>query len=359
MHKNIPLSKEMVSVPVVLKVFLAVAIGVVASCLLWYNIQLSPVVGGNTTSPIKIKIKAGSTPKEIAEDLESHEIIRNATAFKVYLKLSGKANSLKAGTYSLFPTEKTSQIVKRLVDGRVEAFRITFYPGATLKDNSARLKSKKQDVTTVLRRAGYADSEISEAMAASYDGPVFAGKPANADLEGYIFGETYQFNEGVSVKKIFQRAFDELYSKIEKNDLITKFKNRGLSLYEGLTLASIIQREEGSEIDQKKIAQVFYNRLERGMNLGSDPTYQYAADKLGVERDTALDSPYNTRRYGGLPPGPIGSPGLSALLAVAEPTPSDYLYFLSGDDDITYFATDEYGHNINIASHCLVKCSIP
>jgi UPF0755 protein len=107
-----------------------------------------------------------------------------------------------------------------------------------------------------------------------------------------------------------------------------------------------------------QIAQVFYLRLAQSMPLGSDVTYQYIADRTGVARDPDLDSPYNTRRYAGLPPGPIATPGLKALLAVANPAQTDYLYFLSGDDDITYFGRTFQEHEANIKNHCQEKCQI-
>lgn len=93
--------------------------------------------------------------------------------------------------------------------------------------------------------------------------------------------------------------------------------------------------------------------------LGSDVTYHYVADKLGVERNYLLDSPYNTRINTGLPPGPIAVPGLSALNAVADPQKTDYLFFLSGYDDVTYFGKTEADHNNNIRNHCQQKCLLP
>ena len=144
---------------------------------------------------------------------------------------------------------------------------------------------------------------------------------------------------------------------LEQNQLQEAFAEQGLSLYEGITLASIIQREAIGG-DEPQIAQVFYSRLSIGMELGSDVTYQYIADKTGVARDVNLDSPYNTRRYVGLPPGPIASPGVDALLATANPAEGDYLYFLSGDDDVTYFARTLEEHETNIREHCQQKCQI-
>jgi len=336
-------------------VLIAVIIGVAASGIIWYNVNLTSV--GNDSSLLKkITIDLNSTPAQIGKQLEDESIIRSATAFDIYLRLSGKRDILKAGTYLLSPAETTQQIVEHFVDGTVDTFNITFYPGATLIDKSD--KQKKYDVTTALKNTGfYTDSEISAALSDTYESPLFVGKPAGTDLEGYIYGETYNFNVGVTVGDILQRTFDEFYAKIEDNNLIDSFSSHNLNLYQGITLASIVQREVNNPEDQKKAAQVFYSRLDLGMNLGSDVTYQYIADKTGVARDFNLDSPYNTRRYPGLPPGPIATPGLSALLAVAQPAEGDYLYFLSGDDGVTYFARTNAEHEANVLDHCKENCS--
>ena len=122
-------------------------------------------------------------------------------------------------------------------------------------------------------------------------------------------------------------------------------------------MASIIQREVSNPEDQRIVAQVFYRRLAEGMRLESDVTYQYICDKLGVPRDVKYDSPYNTRLYAGLPIGPISNPGRSALLAVASPADTNYLYFLSGDNDITYFAYTNEEHEQNRENYCAIKCA--
>jgi len=255
----------------------------------------------------------------------------------------------------LSPAESTAQIVEHLVKGSVDQFSITFYPGATLVDNSS--STKKYDVTTVLKKAGYSDQQISAAFKKTYTSPLFIGKPASADLEGYVYGETYKFNTGATVEDILQATFAEYYQVVQDSHLIDAFTKHGLTLYQGITLASIIQREASGVADQKQVAQVFYSRLKIGMQLGSDVTYQYIADKTGVARDPNLNSPYNTRRFAGLPPGPIATPGLGALIAVAQPADGDYLFFLSGDDDVTYFAKTSAEHEANIVNHCKVKCS--
>ena len=331
------------------------------SVFTWYNIQLSPI-GNDKNEFKKITIVEKSTSGQISKQLQEQKIIRSSLVFDIYVRLSGKGSSLQAGTYRLSPANSIPEIIDHFTKGSVDQFKITFYPGATLVDNTNKPEKNKQDVTSVLKKAGYSDLEIITALKENYDSPndkiLFTGRPSGADLEGYIYGDTYSISDGATVKEIFQRTFDKFYTVVMNNNLIADFASHDLSLYQGITLASIVQREANSK-DQKQVAQVFYSRLAIGMKLGSDVTYQYITDKLGVPRDVNYDSPYNTRRFAGLPPGPIAAPGLSALMAVAKPASGDYLYFLSGDDNVTYFASTNAEHEANIVNHCKVKCSTP
>jgi UPF0755 protein len=333
---------------------LSLGIILAAAGWVWYQIQLSPVNASNTDK-VQVEVAPSSTPAAIAALLKDKGVIRSDTAFLWYTRLGGTQNKLQAGPYRLSPSESTADIVSHLVNGSFDTFTITFFPGATLVDKVSKPEDRR-DVTTVLEKAGYSDQEISAALNKQYDHPLFQDKPASADLEGYVFGETYQFNSGATVEDILKRTFDEFYKYVVQENLVDAYKQHGLTLYQGITLASIVQRESGGD-DKAQIAQVFYSRLAMNMALGSDVTYQYIADKTGVPRDPNLDSPYNTRRYVGLPPGPIAVPGLSALKAVASPAAGDYLYFLSGDDHVTYFAHTLAEHQANIANHCKVKCA--
>lgn len=328
-------------------IVVAVVALLVGGGLLWYNVQLSPADTANQDKKL-VTIVSGTTPDEIGKQLKDEGLIRDRTVFMWYTRIQGVQNLLQAGTYRLSPSESTPKIVEHLTSGKVDTFNIRFLPGATLADNRKTLLG-----------AGYSATEVDEALAASYNSPLFDGKPASADLEGYIYGETYTFGTDTSVKAILEHVFDHYYGVVKDNNLVAQYKAQNLSLYEGITLASIVQREAspGGE-DMPQIAQVFYSRLALGMPLGSDVTYQYIADKTGVPHDPNLNSPYNTRRFAGLPPGPIATPGKKALLAVASPAKGDYLYFLSGDDDVTYFARTLNEHEANIANHCKEKCKI-
>jgi UPF0755 protein len=331
---------------IVVTVLLVLIIGALAATATWYVKMLDPV-DPSSSEEVLFELKTGESSRTIAERLENEKLIKNARAFLIYLMLTGNTSNLVSGSYVLKASWSVSEIVDLISDGKVSSFEVTFLPGGTLSD-----------ARNVLLALGYSAADVDAALTKNYDHLALKSKPESADLEGYIFGDTYKFDYGATAEDIIKRCLDEFYKVIRDEDLTAKYQGLGLSLYEGITLASIVQREVFDPADQKQVAQVFYKRLAEDMMLGSDVTYQYAAGKLGVERDVNLDSPYNTRRYKGLPPGPIAAPGVSALLAVAAPADGDYLYFLSGDDDKTYFARTLYEHEQNIINYCQVKCSI-
>lgn len=347
-----PLSIQQVKKPrrkkivVALLILFGIGVAVIVSVGAWYYQQLQPVSDSVTASSKKVTIAPGSGVQTIAESLKREGLIRSDVAFDWYLRLNRGA-PLQAGSYALSTNMTVPEVVTALRNGKTETLTVTFLPGATVADN------KK-----VLKTAGFSDETINAAFAKQYDHPVFQSKPASADLEGYIYGETYQFPADVTVETILRRTFDELYRVVQQEKLVEAYTAEDLSLYQGIILASIIQREVPTAGDQKQVAQVFLSRMKEEMNLGSDVTYQYIADKTGVPRDPSLDSPYNTRRYSGLPPGPIAAPGKSALLSVAHPAQGNYLFFLSGDDDKTYFARTQAEHEKNIVDHCKMKCQI-
>jgi UPF0755 protein len=326
---------------------IGVIIALVASALVWYKLALRPA-NAQDTSQVRVTIPDGMSPSSIGQMLEEKKLIRSKYAFDIYTRLSGDRSKLQAGTYSISASESLQSVVSDLVSGKVDKLTVTFLPGATVADNKE-----------VLKKAGYSDAAIDAAFSKQYDHPLFASKPAGADLEGYIYGDTYAFNSDATVEQILTRTFDEYYHVIQDNKLVDGFQKQGLNLYQGITLASIIQKEVSGTSDERQVAQIFLKRLQIGMPLGSDVTYHYAAKKLGVTPSPTLNSPYNTRINTGLPPGPISTPGLTALQAVANPTPGDYLFFLSGDDGKTYFAKTDQEHQANIDQHCKIKCSIP
>lgn len=216
-----------------------------------------------------------------------------------------------------------------------------------------------------LIEVGYTPTEVDEAFATNYDFAFLQGRPEGATLEGYLFGETHQFYKTDSVKDILTKYLEGMEHVISENNLEQRYANKGLSLYEGITLASVVQKES-PDTEMPTVAQVFLSRLAYGIPLGSDVTVSYALDTVDPDRQTytdnqaalSVDSCYNTRLHAGLPCGPISNPGLAALLAVAEPTDTAYLYFLTGDDGLMYYSYTEAEHIQNTAAHCQNLCNV-
>ncbi len=317
-----------------------------------------------------IEISAGESVKQIANNLKQADLIRNPLAFELYARINNLHAKLKTGKYSFRKTMSARAIAKQLVNGVVssDVFNLTILPGTNLLGD----KGKSQTgIIHQFRTLGYSEEEINQALTKHYDNPVLKGLyadetklsnpeiPVKLALEGYLYGETYQFYNHEKLENVITTILNQFNDVVVSNQLEEKFKARGLSLREGIILASIIQKEARTE-DMPGVSMVFQNRLKQGIALGSDVTATYAADITGIDRTNAtnadilaVNSLYNTRKFPGLPPGPIAVPSKAALLAVAEPDSSkaSMLYFLTGDDGLMYYSSTDAEHNQKIRDH--------
>ena len=324
-----------------------------------------------------IEISAGESVKEIANNLKQADLIRNPFAFELYARINNLHAKLKTGKYSFRKTMSARAIAKQLVNGVVssDVFNLTILPGTNLLGD----KGKSQTgIIHQFRTLGYSEEEINQALTKHYDNPVLKGLyadetklsnpeiPAKLALEGYLYGETYQFYNHEKLENVITTILNQFNDVVVSNQLEEKFKARGLTLREGIILASIIQKEARTE-DMPGVSMVFQNRLKQGIALGSDVTATYAADITGIDRANAtnadilaVNSLYNTRKFPGLPPGPIAVPSKAALLAVAEPDSSkaSMLYFLTGDDGLMYYSSTDAEHNQKIRDHCQKLCKV-
>ncbi len=313
-------------------------------------------------TPIEFTIESGANINLVALSLKNAGLIRNSLVFQIYYRLFHNDSPIKAGDYELNKTMSPAEIVEIITSGRGRGnvFSFTILPGETLRE----IKQK-------LIQLGYDEAEVDAAFTTAYTGKydwIFEGRPDGASLEGYLFGDTYEFYKNTAATKVVERMLEEMATTLEKGNFKAKFAEHGLNLYQGITLASIVQKEANTPADQAMVAQIFLNRLAQGMSLGSDVTTIYAVDLVDPNRETytdnaaalAIDSPYNTRLYPGLPYGPISNPGLSALTSVATPdsAAANYLFFLTGDDGMMYYSDTEEGHNRNIHEHCQTLCNV-
>jgi UPF0755 protein len=324
----------------------------VAACIAWYLWALTPR-DSTRTQQVRFTIYSGDSSSTIASELESRNLIRSALAFRIYAELTGSKSKLQAGGFALSPSQSVEEITRHIVKGDTDEVNIIILPGFTLN------QELDPEIRNSLAWQGFSQEEIKNALNASYVHPLFADKPDGTTLEGYIFPETYRINSSDSLTVLFKQSFDEIYGRLQKDNMIEKFKAQGLNLYQAFTLASIVQKEVSNPADQRQVAQVFLKRLHEGVVLGSDVTFIYAANQAGVKPSVNMDSPYNTRKYPGLPPGPIANMNYSALQAVADPAPGDYMYFVAGDgadEGKTFFARTEQEHQANVAAHCHTLC---
>ncbi|MBR3269735.1 endolytic transglycosylase MltG [Candidatus Saccharibacteria bacterium] len=250
--------------------------------------------------------------------------------------------------------ERRKEYARIEAEMKAEVFDFTVKPGETIFD-----------IKKHLVEAGYSIEEVNKAFDAEYDFAFLKGRPAGATLEGYLYGETYEFYKGVPVEDIVTKYLEKMGEVIAENNLEARYAAHGLSLFEGITLASVVQKESPAG-EHATVAQVFMTRLAYGIPMGSDVTVTYALNVVDPDRTTykdnqaalKIDSCYNTRLHGGLPCGPISNPSLASLLAVADPADSSYLYFLTGDDGLMYYSYTEAEHNQNAYLHCQNLCNI-
>ena len=326
---------------------LLICTGIVA---IWWTNSLRPV-DVNDTKTRQFIVEKGSTTDQVATALQKAGFIRNALVFKIYARLNDIV--IQAGTHFLSPSYSTPEIAEKLTGATADEIEIQIPPGLTLKQ-----------LRTAWKKYGYSDAEIDTAYSAEYDSSLFVGRPDSLPianrLEGYIYPDTYRIYSGDRLEIVIAKALDQFELVAAQNDLLAQFAAHKLTFYQGVTLASIVVKEVSNTEDQKTVAGVFYNRLRDGTVLGSDVTYHYAFASGYCQEDLpSCGSVYNTRRFSGLPPGPIANVSLTALIAVANPTQTDFYYFVSGDGadaGKTFFSKTESEHEANIRAHCHKLC---
>lgn len=319
-------------------------IGGVVGSRVWYDQNLKPLT--TESRIVTVEIPVGSSLDEIAEMLKKAELIRNTLVFKTYVRTNEFADLLKAGVYDLDSSMSVREIVQVLVNGDEANELFTIPPGLRLDQVRARFI-----------KAGYSEAETDAALEPTqYENHLaLVSKPAGASLEGYLYPESFYRTSSTSAKSIVELSLNEMGKRLNA-EMIASIEAQGISVRDAIIIASIIEEEVHLAEDRRVVAQIFLKRIREGIQLGSDVTYEYAAAITGQEAWPGLDHPYNTRLYAGLPPGPIANFDETALQAVANPTDTDYLFFLSGDDDKTYYGKTLEEHDRNIVEHCQVKC---
>src|SRR5713101_4422408 len=292
-----------------------------------------------------VEVPAHKGVIEMAEILDDAGVIRSRVGFVLLTLARGSFRSLKAGEYQIPQGTNTVKVLELLEGGKVLQHLVTFQEGSSLGELARQLETERltpaEDILRVAKDAVFLKTLDIQADS----------------VEGYLFPDTYQFVKGMTAEEILARMVARLREKIAA-EILAEARQREMTIHQLLTLASIIEKEAVESSEMPLISAVFWNRLKRDMPLQADPTVQYAVgkDRKRLTReDLQVDSPYNTYRRQGLPPGPIASPGRAAIAAAVRPARVNYLYFVALDDRFHTFSTNLADHNAAVARYRLAR----
>jgi UPF0755 protein len=318
---------------------LAAGVAAVAGRSVWT--QMHEPYKGYEAAEQYVTIPPGAGAGDIRKRLLDAGLVRDEFTLRAALRWTGAARALKAGEYRFDRAMSAVEVVDKLARGDIYTRRITFPEGLTI-DEMAKLYE--------MREFGRASDFIMAAQNASLIRDL---DPAAPDLEGYLFPDTYALPRDWSAERLIGVMVDR-FKTTYRQDLRDKAQAQGLTTRQVVALASLVEKETAKDEERPLVAAVYRNRMRIGMGMQADPTVVYALQKAGrydgnIRReDLAFDSPYNTYKYGGLPPGPIAAPGRGSLEASLNPADVDYLYFVSRNDGSHVFATTLEEHNANV-----------
>ncbi|MFC5532000.1 endolytic transglycosylase MltG [Cohnella yongneupensis] len=329
---------------------IVMSVGAGALFYLWNGLR-PPAAG----EPIEVTITPGMRAQKIAELLEENGLIRNAFLFSGWMKLKDEGSRFQAGVYRLTPGMTREEIVAKFDAGEIVAaatIKFTIPEGFTVQQIAARLADAgASDKTKFLDAAK---------QPALWTGSVWTSTlPSDGSLryplEGYLFPDTYEFKRGATEAEIINRMLAELDRKLDQlpEDWQTTLEERGLTVHQLLTIASLIEREVVVDEERPIVSSVIQNRLRKKMPLQIDATIQYLLDKQKerlLQEDLKVVSPYNTYLNAGLPPGPIATPSYKSIEAALYPDKTDYLYYVTKKDgsNTHLFAVTYKQHQKNI-----------
>jgi UPF0755 protein len=306
----------------------------------WFFLRAmrSPYKGYSEASK-EVEVRHGLRTSSILKRLRTEGIIRDEYIPLVYMKIVRHSDSIKAGIYGFSGPLSAEAVLDKLVRGDVVAKSVTIREGL---DRFA--------VAHIFAQEGFGHQADWDKLTADPE-LIRDIAPDAKSLEGYLFPDTYKFNPGTPPRAIVQ-AMVANFRKHFGSEM--NYIASGLTLHQTVTLASIVETEARMPQERPLVASVYMNRINRKMLLGADPTVIYALKLAGTwdgnihKADLQVDSPYNTYRFHGLPPGPIANPGLASLTAAASPAKTDFLYFVAKHDGTHAFSTNVEEHNRNV-----------
>jgi len=321
------------------KVWLAIILTVGTGFFFWVFLTTRNYVI-KSSREITFVVKRGESIKEIAQNLKKEKLIVSELRFYFSVFLDGSYNKLQAGDYLLNQGMGVGEIVRKFVKGEVlpRESEVTIIPGWTIKDINNYFSTlnifQKEDIDKILK--SYQSSDYG----------FLADKPKSLDFEGYLFPDTYRIFKDESLSFLIKKIFDNFDNKLTVN-LRNEIKRQGKTIFEIITMASILEKEVQTFEDKKIVSGLLWKRLKVNMPLQVDATLGYITGKTSLEltkNDLSLASPYNTYTNRGLPKGPISNPSLESILAAIYPQESQFWFYLSANDGQTIFSKNFEDH---------------
>jgi peptidoglycan lytic transglycosylase G len=324
---------------------IAVIIGLLAGAAavavwLGWNAMHEPYTGYSEPEQFVV-IRQGASSPEIGRQLAAAHVVRDPRLFRTALWWTGRGRSLKAGEYRFDHPLTPLEVVDVLVRGEVYTVRLTVPEGLNI-----------EEVAKLYESHGFG-SAGDFVQAARNVGRIHDFDDKASDLEGYLFPETYALPRHTPASRLIDLMV-ERFRTVYDEKMRARGSGQGLTTRQVVTLASLVEKETGKAEERPIVAAVYRNRMKIGMPMQADPTIVYALEKAhrydgNIRReDLSMDSPYNTYKYAGLPPGPIASAGKAALEAVLMPSDVPYLYFVSRNDGSHVFAQTLAEHDANV-----------
>jgi UPF0755 protein len=306
----------------------------------WLFIYASAPINSGKAATVLVDIPTETSFIKATEILDRAGLVDNKPLFYSLAVVKKATRVIRAGEYEFATSLSPSELIDKLIRGDVKKYAVIIYEDDSLKKVAARLKeSKLIDEKIFFELAG--DRAFLSSMG--------IGGPS---IEGYLFPDTYFLNRSMTTKQIMKMMVNGFWMKISP-EMIKQAAKKGLTLHQFVTFASLIGKESGYSAEKPMIAAVFYNRLKRGMPLQSDPTAVYDLRNFNgkvLRSHYRRESPYNTYLIRGLPPGPIGNPGLDSFRAVLNPAAVNYLYFVARGDGTHFFSSSFNEHVAAIMS---------
>ncbi|MFA6307947.1 MAG: endolytic transglycosylase MltG [Patescibacteria group bacterium] len=311
---------------------------------IWFVIS---VVSGNGSNSKTFVVRDGQGVNAISEELYDANLIKNKFVFETWLWFKKSESKIIAGVYDVPANISISHLRNLFILGPGQSqYAVTLIEGWTRDLMRQTLDEAEIDSARFM-------SLSSQASDWQKDYDFLADVPNGASLEGYIFPDTYFVDQSTSEEVLIKKTLNNFDKKLTQ-DIRAEIKKQDKTIFEVITLASIVEREVPNAEDKKMVADIFLKRLEAGIGLQSDATVNYVTGK-GLAQptyaDLEIDSPYNTYKYRGLPPGPISNPGIDSIKAVVYPTANDYYYFLTTKDGEVIYSKDYDEHLVNKAKY--------